>query len=110
MRRELFKHIHSLPLLFFKRTKVGDLLSALTTDTENIRMLLAIGALMLVDAVINFVLFPIILWQLSPSLTLFVVPPLLIVALGALVWSDRLSSWYTIAFKNIYSRSQFEGL
>src|SRR5665213_1536472 len=46
IRREFFRHIQNLDREFFKSHKVGDLLSALTTDTENIRMTLSIGALM----------------------------------------------------------------
>ncbi len=94
MREKVFAHIHAQPLSFFKSRKVGNLLSALSSDSENMRMLLAIGALMLVDALINFIFFPIILSQLSASLTLIVIPPLLLTAGIAIFWSDRLSIYY----------------
>jgi ATP-binding cassette subfamily B protein len=94
IRRELFQHIQNLDREFFKSHKVGDLISALSTDTENLRMTLSIGGLMLIDAAINFILFPFLLWQLNPTLTLFVVPPLLGISLLALFLSDRLSKEY----------------
>lgn len=94
VREKVFLHLHQQSLSFFRVRKVGDLISALSADSENMRMLLAIGALMLVDAVLNFVLLPVILWQLSPSLTLMIVPPLLITAGVAVLWSDKLSIYY----------------
>jgi len=93
-RRKFFGHIHSLSISFFRNTKVGDLISALSYDTENMRMVLAIGALMAVDATLNFILFPIILWQLNASLTLIVIPPLFGIALLAVLWSNKLSVHY----------------
>lgn len=94
VRIQFFRHLLGLNLEFFKKNKIGDIISALSNDTENMRMVLAIGALMVIDASINFILFPIILWHLDSSLTLYVIPPLLGVALLAIFWSDRLSVQY----------------
>jgi ATP-binding cassette subfamily B protein len=94
MRDRFFRHTQSLHREFFKNTKVGDLISALTTDTENMRMMVAIGGLMAIDATINFILFPILLWNLNPSLTLMVVPPLIIISILAVTLSSRLENGF----------------
>lgn len=77
-RLSLFKQLHSFDREFFKQEKVGDLLSALTGDTENMRMTISIGALMLIDAIINFALFPILMYRLDPVLTSYIFPFLLL--------------------------------
>lgn len=94
IRKKLFGHIQGLDRDFFKTHKVGDLLSALTTDTENIRMTLAIGSLMVIDVAINFLLFPVLLWILDPTLTLMIVPALMVASFVALIASDKLSNEY----------------
>lgn len=94
MRDRFFRHAQGLHREFFKSTKVGDLISALTTDTENMRMMVAIGGLMAIDATINFILFPILLWNLDPQLTLWVVPPLIVVSILAVTLSSRLESGF----------------
>ncbi|MDB5037293.1 MAG: ABC-type multidrug/protein/lipid transport system, ATPase component, partial [Bacteriovoracaceae bacterium] len=94
IRQKFFRHIQNLDREFFKAHKVGDLLSGLTTDTENLRMTLSIGALMLIDALINFVFFPFLLWRLNPSMAMIVVPPLVLVSVLVLFLSHRLSKGY----------------
>lgn len=93
-RQDLFRHFMSLDREFFKTRKVGDLISALTSDTENVRMTLSIGTLMIIDALINFLMIPFLLWRLSPSLTLMVIPPLVLLSVLALFLSDRLAHEY----------------
>lgn len=94
MRDKFFRHIQGLDRGFFVGAKVGDLISALTTDTENMRMMVAIGGLMAIDATINFILFPILLWHLNSSLTLIVVPPLIVISILAVILSSRLEAGY----------------
>ncbi|MBN8554679.1 MAG: ABC transporter ATP-binding protein [Deltaproteobacteria bacterium] len=94
IRMDFFKHLMSLDREFFKSHKVGDLLSALTNDTENVRNTLAIGGLMAVDASIYFILFPILLWQLDSQLTLMVVIPLFLSSFIAIFLSEKLSARY----------------
>jgi ATP-binding cassette subfamily B protein len=93
-RMNFFRHLHSMSLEYFKKEKVGDLLSALTTDSENLRMALAIGGFMVVDTIIYFILYPIVLWTIHPGLTLAVIPVLALSSFLALLWSDRLSGAY----------------
>lgn len=38
LRRNLFEHMHRLPIAFHHRTKVGHLISRFTTDAENVRV------------------------------------------------------------------------
>lgn len=94
VRRGLFSHLSNLNLEFFKRTKVGDMISSLSNDTENMRNVMAFGALMFVDSIFSFVLFPALLFYLDPVLAAVLVPPLVLIALLAIPWSDRFSHFY----------------
>ena len=94
VRRGLFQHLMGLNLEFFKRTKVGDMISSLSNDTENMRNVMAFGVLMLVDSIFSFVLFPALLFYLDPVLAMILVPPMVLIALLAIPWSDRVSKFY----------------
>jgi len=94
VRRGLFQHLMGLNLEFFKKTKVGDMISSLSNDTENMRNVMAFGALMFVDSVFSFVLFPALLFYLDPVLSMILVPPMVLIALLAIPWSDRVSRFY----------------
>jgi ATP-binding cassette subfamily B multidrug efflux pump len=94
VRRGLFHHLLGLNLEFFKKTKVGDMISSLSNDTENMRNVMAFGALMFVDSIFSFILFPALLFYLDPVLAMVLVPPMVLIALLAIPWSDRVSKFY----------------
>lgn len=94
VRRKIFQKVQYLDREFFTKTSAGNLISILSADTENLRMTLSIGSLMIIDTIIYFVLFPIALWHLNSELCLWVVPPLLAVSIGTLFLSKRLSIYY----------------
>ncbi len=58
------------------------------------RMTAGIGSLMVIDATINFIFFPILLYMLNPTLMWMIVPPLLIISFGAIILTQRLSKYY----------------
>ncbi len=96
MRRELFSHLLSLHRDFFKQKKIGDLLSALTTDTESMRMTMSVGALMSIDIVINLILFPAAMFYLDTELAAYVFPVILLAAAGAYFFSGRQRPLYDL--------------
>lgn len=79
MRNELFVHISTLAPGFFKKKRVGDLVSLSTNDIEAMRFSLGPGALVLFDALFYFLAIPPIMLWISPELTAFALIPLLIV-------------------------------
>lgn len=81
LQRDLFAHVEALPASFFDRTRTGDLIARLTSDVEAVRFSLGPG-LMYVGGTI--VLFPVAvasMIDLSLSLTLAALGPLLMIML-----------------------------
>jgi ATP-binding cassette subfamily B protein len=94
LRMSLFDHLASLSSSFFRKNKSGDLLSTLSEDTEKLRLTLSFGSLAVIDTIINFLIFPWMLFWLSPEISIVVIP-FLIVTAGALIFlSDRLTAIY----------------
>lgn len=79
MRNDLFVHISSLAPGFFKKKRVGDLVSLATNDIEAIRFALGPGALVMFDALFYFITIVPMMFYLSPKLALLTLPPLLLV-------------------------------
>lgn len=79
MRNELFIHLSSMAPGFFRKKRVGDLVSLSTNDIEAIRFSLGPGALIFFDALFYFLAIPPIMFWVSPQLTLISFLPLLLV-------------------------------
>ena len=70
LRRDLFKHLHELPMSFFDRRKTGGIMSVLQSDVEALQTLYAST---LVDVITNLLTAMVaigILWHYSPVLTI----------------------------------------
>ncbi len=79
MRNELFVHLSTLSPGFFRKRRVGDLVSLSTNDIEAMRFALGPGALILVDASFYFLTIPPMMFYLSPQLTAVAMLPLIAV-------------------------------
>ncbi|NUM88638.1 MAG: ABC transporter ATP-binding protein [Bdellovibrionales bacterium] len=79
MRSELFVHLSTLAPGFFRKRRVGDLVSLSTNDIEAMRFALGPGALILVDASFYFLTIPPMMFFLSPKLTVVAMLPLIAV-------------------------------
>ena len=44
LRTDVFTHLESLPMSFYQRNKTGELMSRVTNDLSNVRMLLGPGS------------------------------------------------------------------
>lgn len=94
MRCSLFQHLMRLSWQKLRSRKVGDLISALSEDVENVRLTTSLGTLAIVDTIINFCIFPAILWYLAPSLAMVILPPLFILPALFVLLSQRWDSLY----------------
>lgn len=79
MRQELFVHLSSMAPGFFKKKRVGELVSLATNDIEAVRFALGPGALVFFDAMFYFLAIPPIMLWISPQLTLISFIPLFFV-------------------------------
>lgn len=96
MRSELFTHISTLSPGFFRKRRVGDLVSLSTNDIEAMRFALGPGALILVDASFYFLTIPPMMYYLSPKLTLIAFIPMLAVPFFVRKMEEIIEREYTV--------------
>ncbi len=70
MRSELFSHLHELPIPFFDKQRLGDLMSRVTNDIENVSSTLNTSVIQVLSSVITFVGTIAVMLYMSPLLTL----------------------------------------
>jgi ATP-binding cassette subfamily B protein len=69
LRNVLFAHLQRLPLVYFQRTKTGDLMSRLTNDLASVREMLGIGAVAALDGAILILSALFLMVAIDPWLT-----------------------------------------
>jgi subfamily B ATP-binding cassette protein MsbA len=84
LRAQVQKKVLSLPIGFFDNTKSGALVSRIMSDVEGVRNLIGTGLVQMVGGTITAVISFILLVQISPSMTLFVLAPVAIFGFIAL--------------------------
>ncbi|WP_340065788.1 ABC transporter ATP-binding protein [Ascidiimonas aurantiaca] len=84
LRAQVQKKVLSLPISFFDNTKAGELVSRIMTDVEGIRNLIGTGLVQLVGGTITAIISLVLLLRISPSMTAFVLIPVIIFAIVAL--------------------------
>jgi len=90
LKQELFDRLTSLSFLFHARHRSGDIVSRLTSDVENLRMLLGPGTMYVLGALVMVPGSLIVLLSISPSVTLTMVVPLALVAVTMKALTPRL--------------------
>ena len=86
IRVDLFKHLQSLPIGFFKRNKTGDIMSRVTHDVNALADLVTSGFIHLLNDVFTLVGIVVIMLLLNPSLALisFITIPLIVFVISFL--------------------------
>ena len=84
LRANVQKKVLSLPISFFDNTKSGALVSRIMSDVEGVRNLIGTGLVQLVGGTITAVISLILLINISPSMTLFILIPVVVFGLVAL--------------------------
>ena len=84
LRAQVQKKVLSLPIRFFDNTKSGALVSRIMSDVEGVRNLIGTGLVQLVGGTITAVISMILLIQISPSMTFFVLVPVAVFGVVAL--------------------------
>jgi ATP-binding cassette, subfamily B, bacterial MsbA len=82
LRVKLFRHLQTLPLGFFQRTKAGQLLSRIINDTDQVKTAVSAALASLLQNVVMIAVYLVILFGLSPRLTVLAIlltPALLLV-------------------------------
>ncbi len=84
LRSKVQKQILRLPISFFDNNKSGALVSRIMNDVEGVRNLVGTGLVQLVGGVLTSVLCLILLIDISPKMTLYVLVPVIIFGLISL--------------------------
>ena len=84
LRVSVQKHIIYLPIRFFDNSKSGELVSRIMTDVEGVRNLVGTGLVQLFGGVLTAIISLVLLIQISPWMTLYVLVPVSIFAVISL--------------------------
>ena len=84
LRAQVQKKVLSLPISFFDNSKSGELVSRIMSDVEGVRNLIGTGLVQLVGGTLTAIVSLILLINISPSMTLFVLVPVSIFGIVAL--------------------------
>lgn len=81
LRNDLFHHIQSLTLSFFRRNKTGDLMARVTEDIGRVRMYAGPAIMYIMNTVTMLIIVVITMLYVNPELTLYTLLPLPILSL-----------------------------
>jgi subfamily B ATP-binding cassette protein MsbA len=84
LRSKVQQHIIKLPIRFFDNSKTGELVSRIMTDVEGVRNLVGTGFAQMIGGGLAAIISLVLLIYISPSMTAFVLLPVLIFGLVSL--------------------------
>jgi ATP-binding cassette subfamily B protein len=82
MRNDLFRHLETLPMPFFQKNKTGELMSRVTNDLSNVRMLFGPGIMYTANTIVVAVFAVLLMLGINWQLTLLALLPLPVVSLS----------------------------
>lgn len=78
LRAKVQRHIIKLPIRFFDNTKTGELVSRIMTDVEGVRNIVGTGLAQLFGGILTSAICLVLLINISPMMTLYVLVPVAI--------------------------------
>ncbi len=84
LRAKVQKQVLSLPISYFDDNKSGALVSRIMSDVEGVRNLIGTGLVQLIGGTLTAIISLVLLIQISPKMTLFVLLPIAVFAVIAL--------------------------
>jgi ATP-binding cassette, subfamily B, multidrug efflux pump len=90
LKQELFDKLARLPLSFHVRSRSGDIVSRLTSDVENVRMLIGPGSMYVLGSLFMVPGSLWVLFHISPGVATAMSCPLLLVAVAMMIMTPRL--------------------
>src|SRR5438874_3776848 len=90
LRNDLFHHLEILPASFYQTNKTGDLMSRVTNDLSNVRMLLGPGIMYTANTIIVTVFAGVLMLKINWSLTLLALLPLPVVSASVRFFGRRI--------------------
>lgn len=81
LKNEIFQQYQRLDLTFFKLNRTGDMMSRITEDVSRVRMYVGPALMYATRTVIMMVMIIWLMWNVNPTLTLYTLSPLPLLAL-----------------------------
>src|SRR5271155_2919993 len=109
LRNDLFDRFLAMDPEFYVRNRTGDLMSRATNDLNAVRMVLGPGIMYSATTIVTMVVAIFFMFRLSPSLTLWVLLPVPVVALAVRYFGEtihRLSEQIQAALGTLSTRAQ----
>jgi ATP-binding cassette subfamily B multidrug efflux pump len=94
LRADLLSHLLLLDPEFYVRNRTGELMSRATNDLSSVRMVLGPGLMYSATTLVTMILGIFLMVRLSPSLTLWVLLPVPVVAVAVRYFGRRIHSLY----------------
>src|SRR5262245_55952048 len=90
MRNDLFHHLETLPMSFYQSNKTGDLMSRVTNDLSNVRMLFGPGIMYTANTIVVATFAIVLMLRINWQLTLLALLPLPAVSLSVRHFGKRI--------------------
>jgi len=94
LRNDLYDHMQRLHASFYRKTKVGDLLSRTTNDLDAVRNFLGPGIMYFVNTLITFCFAVVLMLRIDVKLTLLALIPLPILSLTVARLGGKIHRYY----------------
>ncbi|MCA9750920.1 MAG: ABC transporter ATP-binding protein, partial [Gemmatimonadetes bacterium] len=82
LRRHLYEHLQRVPMRFFERFEVGDLMARVTNDLNSVRMFIGPGLMYTANTVLVLSFSIVLMLRISPELTVIALAPLPLVTVA----------------------------
>ena len=106
LKNDLFYQLNRLPSAFHKKFPSGKLISIINNDLTGIRLFYGIGFLQFFNIIFSLSLTPIWMWNISPSLTLYSVIPIIISFMFFRLGFKRLRALHAERMKRLQDLSE----
>lgn len=95
IRQDFWSHLQKLPLRFFQNRSTGDIMAHATNDISAVRMYVGPAVMYSVDTITIFLIVIVIIFSISPSLTLYSLLPLPILSYLVYQLSKKIHERFT---------------
>jgi ATP-binding cassette subfamily B protein len=90
IRNDLFRHLETLPMSFYQKNKTGDLMSRVTNDLSNVRMLFGPGIMYSANTIVVSVFAVVLMLRINWQLTVLALLPLPAVSFGVRFFGKKI--------------------
>jgi ATP-binding cassette subfamily B protein len=115
LKNEIYEHYQQLDMAFYKRNNTGDLMSRISEDVGRVRMYTGPAVMYILNTLFRFVLTIMVMIHVNPTLTLYVLLPLPILAVAIYYVSNTINKKSTQIQEQLsnittYAQEAFSGI